>query len=159
MRSHLCQILAHYVLFLGSQLKLPIPTDAEQFILKTTPSRWNKEGLFRWKNRLEDEAGFYAEYWIAEEFHRAHSSGNCATVRLDSNVPHPLQSSLPFDSDIWDNPALMHLRMEDRHVMMATVVGVVIAIFLGLASLAVGGYQAWVSYQQWQHPVTTGPGS
>lgn len=46
-----------------------------------------------------------------------------------------------------------------RHVMMATVVGVVIAIFLGLASLAVGGYQAWVGYQQWQHPVTTGPRS
>lgn len=41
-----------------------------------------------------------------------------------------------------------------RHVMMATVVGVVIAIFLGLASLAVGGYQAWVGYQQWQHPIS-----
>jgi hypothetical protein len=43
-----------------------------------------------------------------------------------------------------------------RHVMMATVAGVVIAIFLGLASLGVGAYQAWVSYQQWQHPVTIG---
>ena len=61
MRSHLCQILAHYVLFLGSQLKLPIPTDAEQSILETAPSQWNKEGLFQWKNRLEDKAGFYAE--------------------------------------------------------------------------------------------------
>lgn len=41
-----------------------------------------------------------------------------------------------------------------RHVMMATVVGVLIAIFLGLASLGVGVYQAWVGYQQWQHPIS-----
>ena len=41
-----------------------------------------------------------------------------------------------------------------RHVMMATIIGVVIAIFLGLASLGVGGYQAWVGYQQWQHPIS-----
>jgi len=41
--------------------------------------------------------------------------------------------------------------------MMATVIGVIIAILLGLASLGVGGYQAWVGYQQWQHPISNGP--
>ncbi len=40
-----------------------------------------------------------------------------------------------------------------RYVMMATIAGVLLAIFLGIASLALGGYQAWVGYQQWQHPV------
>ena len=40
-----------------------------------------------------------------------------------------------------------------RYVMLATLVGVVIAVVLGMASLAVGSYQAWVGYQQWQHPV------
>lgn len=40
-----------------------------------------------------------------------------------------------------------------RYVMMATIAGVFLAIFLGMASLALGGYQAWVGYQQWQHPV------
>jgi hypothetical protein len=40
-----------------------------------------------------------------------------------------------------------------RYVMMATLIGVVIAVLLGLAALALGGYQAWVSYQQWQHPI------
>lgn len=40
-----------------------------------------------------------------------------------------------------------------RYVMMATISGVFLAIFLGMASLAVGGYQAWIGYQQWQHPV------
>jgi len=40
--------------------------------------------------------------------------------------------------------------------MMATFAGVLFAIFLGMASLALGGYQAWIAYQQWQHPVTGG---
>ena len=40
-----------------------------------------------------------------------------------------------------------------RYVMLATLIGVVIAIVLGMASLAVGGYQAWIGYQQWQHPL------
>ena len=37
--------------------------------------------------------------------------------------------------------------------MLATLIGVMFAVVLGMAGLAVGGYQAWVSYQQWQHPV------
>lgn len=40
-----------------------------------------------------------------------------------------------------------------RYVMLATLIGVVFAVLLGIASLAVGGYQAWVSYQAWKHPV------
>ena len=37
--------------------------------------------------------------------------------------------------------------------MMATLAGVLFALILGMAGLAVSGYQAWVGYQQWQHPV------
>lgn len=40
-----------------------------------------------------------------------------------------------------------------RYVMMATLAGVTIAIVLGVLSLAVSIFQAWVGYQQWQHPV------
>ena len=40
-----------------------------------------------------------------------------------------------------------------RYVMMATVIGVAFAVILGIASLGVGIYQSWLSYQQWQHPV------
>jgi hypothetical protein len=43
--------------------------------------------------------------------------------------------------------------------MMATIIGLIIAIFLDLAGLSVGGYQVWVSYQQWQHPVSAGSGA
>jgi hypothetical protein len=41
-----------------------------------------------------------------------------------------------------------------RYVMLATLAGVIIAVFLGIAGLAVTSYQTWIAYQQWQHPVT-----
>lgn len=40
-----------------------------------------------------------------------------------------------------------------RHMMMATLVGVIFAVLLGMASLAVSSYQAWIAYQAWQHPI------
>lgn len=40
-----------------------------------------------------------------------------------------------------------------RYIMMATLIGVIFAVLLGIASLAVSGYQAWIGYQQWQHPI------
>lgn len=40
-----------------------------------------------------------------------------------------------------------------RYVMMATLIGVAFAVMLGMVGLAVGGYQAWVGYQAWHHPV------
>jgi hypothetical protein len=41
-----------------------------------------------------------------------------------------------------------------RYVMMATLAGVLIAILLGILSLAVSIFQAWVSWQQWKHPIS-----
>jgi hypothetical protein len=49
MQSFLCQILAHYVIYLGSQLKHRIATGADQFILQAAPARWHKQGLFQWR--------------------------------------------------------------------------------------------------------------
>ena len=43
-----------------------------------------------------------------------------------------------------------------RYTMMATLAGVLFALVLGMAGLAISGYQAWVGYQQWQHPVDQG---
>jgi len=45
-----------------------------------------------------------------------------------------------------------------RHVMMATVAGVIIAILLGVAGLVVGVVQAWVGWMQWKHPISLGNG-
>ncbi|KAK5989221.1 hypothetical protein PT974_10723 [Cladobotryum mycophilum] len=44
-------------------------------------------------------------------------------------------------------------RSKARHVMLATLAGVVIAILLGILGLIVGIFQACVSYQAWKHPV------
>lgn len=41
-----------------------------------------------------------------------------------------------------------------RYVMIATLIGVVFAVILGLLSLVVSVFQAWVGYQAWKHPVT-----
>ncbi|CVL02939.1 uncharacterized protein FPRN_00186 [Fusarium proliferatum] len=40
-----------------------------------------------------------------------------------------------------------------RHVMMATLIGVIFAVLLGIPSLAVSSYQTWIAYQAWKHPV------
>ncbi|WQF80252.1 hypothetical protein CDEST_05266 [Colletotrichum destructivum] len=50
--------------------------------------------------------------------------------------------------DIW-----LEQRSKARHVMLATLVGVVIAVVLGMLGLVVGIFQAWVAYQAWKHPV------
>ena len=47
----------------------------------------------------------------------------------------------------------MERRSGGRYVMMATLIGVFIAILLGAAGLGVGILQSWLAYQAWQHPV------
>lgn len=86
------------------------------------------------------------------------------TIR-DRNHPEPLSYHY-FGSRLADwyeemtNPTPRMERWFERrsgaiYVMMATIAGVFLPIFLGMASLALGSYQAWLSYQQWQHPVQT----
>lgn len=43
-----------------------------------------------------------------------------------------------------------------RYVMMATLIGVIIAVILGILGLAVSLFQAWVAYEAWKHPVEPG---
>ena len=40
-----------------------------------------------------------------------------------------------------------------RYVMLATLIGVILAVLLGIAALALSGYQTWIAYQAWKHPV------
>ena len=40
-----------------------------------------------------------------------------------------------------------------RYMLMATMVGVFIAVIIGILGLGISGFQAYVSYQQWKHPV------
>lgn len=49
---------------------------------------------------------------------------------------------------------LVERRSGARYMMMATLIGVIFAVLLGMLSLAVSLYQTWISYQAWQHPVS-----
>lgn len=44
-------------------------------------------------------------------------------------------------------------RSGNRYLMLATLIGVIFAVLIGLASLGVGAFEAYVGYQQWQHPI------
>ncbi|KAH6622161.1 hypothetical protein C7974DRAFT_217214 [Boeremia exigua] len=44
-------------------------------------------------------------------------------------------------------------RSAERKMLMATTIGVFIAVTIGLFGLVIAGFQAWVGYQQWKHPV------
>jgi hypothetical protein len=39
------------------------------------------------------------------------------------------------------------------YVMLSTLIGVMIAVAIGLLGLAVSIFQIWVTYQAWKHPV------
>ncbi|KAK6535556.1 hypothetical protein TWF694_002010 [Orbilia ellipsospora] len=39
------------------------------------------------------------------------------------------------------------------HANIAAIVAVVLALLFGLITLGLGGFQAWVSWQQWKHPI------
>jgi len=56
MRDFLCQILAHYLIYLGSQLRLPMGGHVEQFILEAAPTRWYKEGSYSWNAGFEEDS-------------------------------------------------------------------------------------------------------
>jgi hypothetical protein len=41
-----------------------------------------------------------------------------------------------------------------RYVMMATLIGVIAAVLLGIAALGVSSYQTYIAYEAWKHPVS-----
>lgn len=47
-------------------------------------------------------------------------------------------------------------RSKARHVMLATLIGVMIAIVLGFFALVVAIIQTWVAYQAWKYPLQPG---
>ncbi|KAK4234731.1 hypothetical protein C8A03DRAFT_18425 [Achaetomium macrosporum] len=70
------------------------------------------------------------------------------TERL-SALHHELQNPRPRG---WLERQL-ELRSGARHVMMATMVEILVAVLLGFLSLAVSIFLAYVAYQAWKHPV------
>ncbi|KAK4152673.1 hypothetical protein C8A00DRAFT_44275 [Chaetomidium leptoderma] len=48
MKEHLCQMLAHHLIFVGSMLGIKLDTSMEQRIIDTAVSRWRKAEEFVW---------------------------------------------------------------------------------------------------------------
>ncbi|KAF2094416.1 hypothetical protein NA57DRAFT_46558 [Rhizodiscina lignyota] len=49
--------------------------------------------------------------------------------------------------------AWLQRKSGERYVMLATLLGVIFAILLGFIGLALSGFQAWIAWQQWKHPI------
>jgi len=64
-------------------------------------------------------------------------------IYLELQRPTPLRP--------WENWFQKH--SEQRYMMMATMIGVFIAVIIGILGLGMSGFQAYVAYQQWKHPV------
>jgi len=54
MQHHLCRMLAHYTIYLGSKLRLPIDSNKEKLILEFAHSFWKKEGEYLIVNNDND---------------------------------------------------------------------------------------------------------
>lgn len=52
MKEHLCQMLAHHLIFVGSMLGIKLDTGLEQRIIETAVSRWNKAEEFVWADAV-----------------------------------------------------------------------------------------------------------
>lgn len=44
-----------------------------------------------------------------------------------------------------------------KHVMLATIISAIVAVFLGVLSLIVGIIQTWIAWQQWKAPESNNP--
>lgn len=87
-----------------------------------------------------------ASYRSLEESEIGYPYFGSRLLDLYEEVQHPQPRGLV---ERW-----LERRSGGRHVMMATLVGVIIAVVLGFLGLVVGCFQAWVAYMQWKHPIS-----
>lgn len=71
-----------------------------------------------------------------------------------ADLHHELMSPTPRGFEKW-----FERKSSARFMMMATLSGAILAIFLGLLSLGLGGLQAYIGYMAWKHPVQSASGS
>ena len=91
---------------------------------------------------------------------------NVETVHYRSDDEHDIEYRFfgPRLMDLYEeilNPRPRNLierwaerRSGARYVMIATLIGVAIAVLLGVLALILSAFQAWVAYQAWKHPVS-----
>lgn len=80
----------------------------------------------------------------------------------ENNIPYQYWGSRLMDLfDEIENPkprgfvqTWLDQKSKARHIMLATLAGLFIAILLGFLGLIVAIVQTWISYQAWKHPVS-----
>ena len=102
---------------------------------------------------LVDKKGFDPQCleWESSSFRDSndeHVAYQCFGDRLEE-LYDELESPTPRGVlDEW-----LHRKSGARYVMLATLIGVLFAVLLGMLSLAVSIFQAYIGYQAWKHPV------
>ena len=81
---HICQTLAHYVTYLGSQLGLPLGSASEQFMLGAAPEKWRKQGIFRWSVPCSQVQGFDAAAEVLRQSGLNNLGCDCVQSGADS---------------------------------------------------------------------------
>ncbi|KAK0111712.1 hypothetical protein ONS95_002055 [Cadophora gregata] len=69
MQNHLCQILAHYLIYIGSHLGLSLKSSMDRFILETALMRWHGEGRYEWKPSVTHEVCDFSAESLQRECH------------------------------------------------------------------------------------------
>jgi hypothetical protein len=58
-QEHLCRMLAHYIVYLGSKISLQIPGSTERRVMEAAHRRWGKEGRYVWRTtELADDVNY-----------------------------------------------------------------------------------------------------
>lgn len=102
MKEHLCQMLAHHLIFVGSMLGIKLDTGLEQRIIETAVNRWNKAESFVWADVMVFDERKGAEHAVLEE--GVESSGSSGSSEFGAKevgeealmeTKVPLQESMP----------------------------------------------------------------
>ncbi|PQE06195.1 Zn(II)2Cys6 transcription factor protein [Rutstroemia sp. NJR-2017a BBW] len=98
MRDFLCQILAHYMVYLGSQLSLHVAGHVEILILQAAPIRWHKKGSFGWETRLNNSgvAGSSSGTEVDFILDNAYLRGDCSDTILQQPMWDTEKDSQPL---------------------------------------------------------------
>ncbi|KAH6853108.1 hypothetical protein B0I37DRAFT_358560 [Chaetomium sp. MPI-CAGE-AT-0009] len=147
MKEHLCQMLAHHLIFIGSMLGIKLETAVEQRIIDTAVNRWKKAEEFVWADGVgcKTEAADPPSLGATGSPESAKAEGaNATSVLVDRSlgsisstspssppapqqpppllVPIPLSEARPFQSqpvEAWSENPTSYLSMFDESVTPA----------------------------------------
>ena len=111
MREHLCQMLAHHLIFLGSLIGIRLETGIEQYIIDKAINGWDKVGTNVWADAL----GHFPLSHDAEMRQQLQSPVSAPPLPPLVTVACPDIARLPHPETLGENPA-SYLSMTDDDI-------------------------------------------